>query len=102
MYSMWAMTWLSFLSTLQMMYPGSGCLSSSYHTAFPTRSRGMLSFFHLWTCRYSFGSAFCVGIMCAMLPGSLLRVTSMGVVMFLLFFLFRKESVLGLRHYRVV
>src|SRR6266403_1764052 len=85
MYSMWAMTCLLFLSALQMMYPGSGCLSSSYQTAFPIRSWGTLSFFCLWTCRYSLGSIFCVGIMCAMSPGSLLLVTSMGVVMFLFF-----------------
>src|SRR6266446_4061221 len=82
MYSMWAMTCWPFLSALQMMYPGSGCLGSSYQVAFPIRSRGMLSFFRLWTCRYSLGSMFCAGIMCAMLPGSLLLVTSMGVVMF--------------------
>src|SRR6266446_6805297 len=82
MYSMWAMICLLFLSALQMMYPGSGCLLSSYHTAFPIRSWGTLSFFHLWTCRYSLGSMFCAGIMCAMSPGSLLLVTSMGVVMF--------------------
>src|SRR6266478_9193369 len=83
MYSMWAMICLLFLSALQMMYPGSGCLLSSYHTAFPIRSWGTLSFFRLWTCRYSFGSVLCAGIMCAMLPGNLLRVTLMGVVMFL-------------------
>src|SRR6266481_8135901 len=91
------MTCLLFLSALQMMYPGSGCLSSSYQTAFPIRSQGMLSFFCLWTCRYSLGSVFCVGIMCAMLPGSLLLVTSMGVVMFLF-----RESVLVLRLCRVI
>src|SRR6266446_3207228 len=82
MYSMWVMTCLLFLSTLQMMYPGSGCLLSSYQTAFPIRSQGTLSFFHLWTCWYSFGSMFCPGIMCTMSPGSLLLVTSMGVVIF--------------------
>src|SRR6266403_372941 len=76
------MTCWPFLSALQMMYPGSGCLLSSYQTTFPIRLRGTLSFFHLWTCRYSLGSIFCVGIMCAMLPGSLLLVTSMGVVLF--------------------
>src|SRR6266436_10172647 len=75
------MTCLLFLSTLQMMYPGSGCLSSLYQTTFPIRSRGTLSFFHLWTCRYSLGSEFCAGIMCAISLGSLLLVTSMGVVM---------------------
>src|SRR6266446_7760112 len=79
MYSMWAMICLLFLSSLQMIYLGSGCLSSSYHTTFPIRSRGTLSFFHLWTCQYSFGSVLCAGIICAMSPGSLLRVTSMGV-----------------------
>src|SRR6266403_6329881 len=81
MYSMWAMTCWPFLSALQMMYPGSGCLGSSYHVAFPTRSRGTLSFFRLWPCRYSLGSVFCAGIMCAMSPGSLLLVTSVGVIM---------------------
>src|SRR6266404_8351456 len=81
MYSMWAMTCWPFLSALQMMYPGSGCLESSYQVAFPIRSRGTLSFFRLWTCRYSLGSVFCAGIICAMSPGSLLLVTSMGVVM---------------------
>src|SRR6266478_4516548 len=89
MYSIWAITCWPFLSALQMMYPGSGCLESSYQAAFPIRSRGTLSFFRLWTCRYSLGSVFCAGIMCAMLPGSLLLVTSMGVVMFLSF-LFRR------------
>src|SRR6266481_119449 len=78
------MTCWPFLSTLQMMYPGSGCLLSSYQTTFPIRSQGTLSFFRLWTCRYSLRSMLCVGIMCAILPGSLLLVTSMGVVMFLL------------------
>src|SRR6266403_4896606 len=82
MYSMWAMTCWPFLSALQMMYPGSGCLLSLYQTVFPIRSRGTLSFFRLWTCQYSFGSMFCAGIMCAMSPRSLLLVTSMGVVMF--------------------
>src|SRR6266481_5917342 len=76
------MTCLLFLSALQMMYPGSGCLSSLYQTTFPIRSWGTMSSFRLWTCRYSLGSVFCAGIMCAMLPGSLLLVTSMGVVMF--------------------
>src|SRR6266478_2297446 len=70
-----------FLSALQMMYPGSGCLLSSYQVTFPIRSRGTLSFFRLWTCRYSLGSVLCAGIMCAISPGSLLLVTSMGVVM---------------------
>src|SRR6266446_468377 len=64
-----------------MMYPGSGCRLSSYQVALPIRSRGTLSFFRLWTCRYSLGSEFCAGIMCAISPGSLLLVTSMGVVM---------------------
>ena len=73
------------------MYPGSGCLSSSYQTAFPIRSRGMLSFFRLWTCWYSLGSVFCVGIICAISPGSLLLVTSMGVVMFLFGFFLERE-----------
>src|SRR6266404_468106 len=82
MYSMWAMTCWPFLSALQMMYPGSGCLESSYQAAFPIKSQGTLSIFRLWTCRYSLGSVFCAGIMCAMSPGSLLLVTSMGVVMF--------------------
>src|SRR6266403_461953 len=82
------MTCWPFLSTLQMMYPSSGCLLSSYQAAFPNRSRETLSFFRLWTCRYSLGSEPCVGIMCAISPGSLLLVTSMGVVMFL--FLFRR------------
>src|SRR6266478_8360797 len=81
MYSMWAMTCWPFLSALQMMYPGSGCLESSYQVAFPIISWGTLSFFRLWTCRYSLGSVFWVGIMCAISPGSLLLVTSMGVVM---------------------
>src|SRR6266403_1981976 len=76
------MTCLLFLSALQMMYPGSSCLSSSYQTAFPIRSWGMLSFFRLWTCWYSLGSEFWAGIMCAISPGSLLLVTLMGVVMF--------------------
>src|SRR6266403_3545841 len=76
------MTCLLFLSALQIMYPGSGCLLSSYQTTFPIRSQGTLSFFRLWTCRYSLGSMFCTGIMCAMSLGSLLLVTSMGVVMF--------------------
>src|SRR6266403_3602541 len=75
------MTCLLFLSTLQMMYPGSSCLLSSYQTTFPSRSQGTLSFFCLWTCRYSLGSEFCVGIICAISLGSLLLVTSMGVVM---------------------
>src|SRR6266404_1703971 len=97
MYSMWAMTCWPFLSALQMMYPGSGCLGSSYQVVFPIRSRGTLSFFRLWTCRYSLGSVFCTGIMCAISPGSLLLVTSMGVVMFRF-----RECVLVLRHYRVV
>src|SRR6266446_9620736 len=82
MYSMWAMICWPFLSALQMMYPGSGCLLSSYQVAFLIRSRGTLSFFLLWTCWYSLGSVFCAGIICAMSPGSLLLVTSMGVVMF--------------------
>src|SRR6266436_5527167 len=81
MYSMWAMICWPFLSALQMMYPGSGCLLSSYQVAFPIRSRGTLSFFLLWTCWYSLGSVLCAGIMCAISPGSLLLVTSMGVVM---------------------
>src|SRR6266478_6070935 len=85
------MTCLLFLSALQMMYPGSGCLSSSYQTAFPIRSQGTLSFFCLWTCRYSLGSVFCAGIMCAMLPGSLLLVTSMGVIMFSLVSVLERE-----------
>src|SRR6266436_7013142 len=79
MYLMWAMTCLLFLSTLQMMYPGSGCLSSVSQVAFPIKSQGTLSCFHLWTCRYSLGSVVCVGIICAMSPGNLLRVTSIGV-----------------------
>src|SRR6266404_2431435 len=83
MYSMWAMTCWPFLSALQMMYPGSGCLGSSYQVAFPIKSPGTLSFFRLWTCQYSLGSVFCAGIICAMSPGSLLLVTSMGVVMLL-------------------
>src|SRR6266436_9689610 len=81
MYSIWAMTCWPFLSALQIMYPGSGCLESSYQAAFPIKSRGTLSFFRLWTCRYSLGSEFCAGIMCAMSLGSLLLVTLMGVVM---------------------
>src|SRR6266478_740210 len=80
---MWAMICWPFLSALQMMYPGSGCLESSYQAVFPVRSEGTLSFFHLWTCRYSLGSVLCAGIICAMSPGSLLLVTSMGVVMLL-------------------
>src|SRR6266481_720394 len=99
MYSMWAMTCWPFLSALQMMYPGSGCLGSSYQVAFPIKSLGTLFSFRLWTCRYSLGSVLCAGIICAMSPGSLLLVTSMGVVM-LPFRL--RESVLVLRHYRVV
>src|SRR6266436_4464058 len=75
------MTCWPFLSALQMMYPGSGCLLSLYQVALPIRSREMLSFFCLWTCRYSLGSEFCVGIICAISLGSLLLVTSMGVVM---------------------
>src|SRR6266478_757884 len=82
MYSMWVMTCWPFLSALQMMYPGSGCLLSSYPAAFPIRSQGTLSFFLLWTCWYSLGSVLCAGIMCAMSPGSLLLVTLMGVVIF--------------------
>src|SRR6266446_6940037 len=70
-----------FLSALQMMYPGSGCLLSSYQVMLPSRSQETLSFFRLWTCRYSLGSEFCAGIMCAMSPGSLLLVVSMGVIM---------------------
>src|SRR6266436_8010781 len=97
MYSMWAMICWPFLSALQMMYPGSSCLLSSYQTAFPNRLWGTLSFFRLWTCWYSLGSTFCTGIMCAMSPGSLLLVTSVGVIMFLF-----RESVLVLRHYRVI
>src|SRR6266478_2976801 len=81
MYSMWAMTCWPFLSALQMMYPGSGCLGSSNQVAFPIRSRGTLSIFRLWTCRYSLGSVFWAGIICAISLGSLLLVTSMGVVM---------------------
>src|SRR6266478_995448 len=100
MYSMWAMTCWPFLSALQMMYPGSGCLGSSYQAAFPIKSRGTLSIFHLWTCRYSLGSVFCAGIICAMSPGSLLLVTSIGVVMLLSLSL--EESVLVLRLCRVV
>src|SRR6266436_5359245 len=97
---MWAMTCWPFLSALQMMYPGSGCLASSYQAAFPIRSRGTLSFFRLWTCRYSLGSVFWAGIICAMSPGSLLLVTLMGVVM--LPSLSLGESVLVLRLCRVV
>src|SRR6266446_2593003 len=97
MYSMWAMTCWPFLSTLQMMYPGSGCLLSSYQAAFPIRLRGTLSFFRLWTCQYSLGSVLCAGIICAISPGSLLLVTSMGVVMFLL-----RERVLVLQLCRVI
>src|SRR6266404_443686 len=96
MYSMWAMTCCPFLSALQIMYLGSGCLLSSYQTAFPIRSLGTLSFFHLWTCRYSLGSIFCAGIICAISPGSLLLITSMGVIMFLFGFCLR-ERVLVLR-----
>src|SRR6266481_7128277 len=84
------MTCWPLLSALQMMYPGSGCLGSSYQAAFPVRSRGTLSFFRLWTCQYSLGSVFCAGIMCAMSPGNLLQVTSMGVIMFLLVFFGRR------------
>src|SRR6266446_9024166 len=91
MYSMWAMTCWPFLSTLQMMYPGLGCLLSSYQTAFPIRSWGTLSFFRLWTCRYSLGSVFCVGIICAMSLGSLLLVTSMGVDILLSGFVLERE-----------
>src|SRR6266478_3000267 len=86
MYSMWAMICWPFLSALQMIYPGSGCLLSLYQTTFPIRSWGTLSFFHLWTCRYSLGSEFCAGIICAISPGSLLLVTSMGVVMISFFY----------------
>src|SRR6266403_5390136 len=85
------MTCWPFLSALQMMYPGSGCFSSSYQTAFPIRLRGTLSFFHLWTCQYSFGSVFCVGIICAISLGSLLLVTSMGVDIFLSGFVLERE-----------
>src|SRR6266478_2246166 len=84
------MTCLLFLSTLQMMYPGSGCLLSSYQTTFPIRSRGTLSFFRLWTCWYSLGSEFCAGIICAISPGSLLLVTLMGVVMIPSFYRLRR------------
>src|SRR6266404_3262236 len=90
MYLMWAMICWPFLSALQMMYPGSGCLLSSYQTAFPIKSWGTLSFFRLWTCRYSLGPEFCVGIICAMSPGSLLLVVSMGVVMVSSFFRLRR------------
>src|SRR6266404_2831123 len=79
------MTCWPFLSALQMMYPGSGCLLSSYQVALPNRSQEMLSFFCLWTCWYSLGSVLCAGIICAISPGSLLLVTSMGVVMVLSF-----------------
>src|SRR6266403_193596 len=79
------MTCWPFLSALQMMYPGSGCLLSSYQVALPNRSLVTLFFFHLWTCRYSLGSELCAGIMCAISPGSLLLVTSMGVIMVLSF-----------------
>src|SRR6266403_351858 len=75
------MTCWPFLSTLQMMYPGSGWQLSSYQFTLPSRSRETLSFFRLWTCRYSLGSELCAGIMCAISPGSLLLITSMGVVM---------------------
>src|SRR6266446_10579018 len=81
MYSIWAMICWPFLSALQMMYPGSGCLLSSYQVALPSRLQETLSFFRLWTCQYSLGSELCVGIICAISPGSLLLVTSMGVVM---------------------
>src|SRR6266403_364114 len=81
MYSMWAMTCWPFLSALQITYPGSGCLESSLQVVFPVKSEGTLSFFRLWTCRYSLGSVLCAGIICAMSPGSLLLVTLMGVVM---------------------
>src|SRR6266436_7139107 len=84
------MTCWPFLSALQMMYPGSGCLLSSYQTTLPIRSRGTLSFFRLCTCRYSLGSEFCVGIMCAISPGSLLLVTLMGVVMVSSSYCFRR------------
>src|SRR6266446_6063275 len=80
MYSMWAMICWPFLSALQIMYPGSGCRLSSYQVALPSRSRETLSFFRLWTCLYSLGSELCAGIMCAISPGSLLLVTSMGVI----------------------
>ncbi len=73
------MTCLLFLSALQMMYLGSGCLSSANQMVFPTKLWGTLSCFCLWTCQYSLGSVFCVGIMCAMSPGNLLQVTLMGV-----------------------
>ncbi len=43
-------------------------------------SLGTLSSFHLWTCQYSLGSWFWAGIICAILPGKLLQVTSMGVI----------------------
>ncbi len=76
------------------MYPGSGCLLSSYQTVFPIRSQGTLSFFHLWTCRYSLGSEFCAGIICAISLGSLLLVTSMGVVMVSFLLLFEEREFL--------
>src|SRR6266478_4194420 len=82
MYLMWAMTCLLFLSALQIMYLGSGCLSSASQVAFPTKSWGTLSCFHLWTCRYSLGSVVCAGIICAMSPGNLLLVTSIGFNIF--------------------
>src|SRR6266478_1587836 len=93
MYLMWAMTCLLFLSALQIMYLGSGCLSSASQVAFPTKSWGTLSCFHLWTCRYSLGSIVCAGIICAMSPGNLLQVTSIGVdiLLFEVLFLFKRE-----------
>src|SRR6266446_120842 len=80
MYLICAMTCFKFLSSLQMMYLGSICLLSVDQVAFPIRSLGTLFSFRLWTCWYSLGSLFWAGIMCAIFPGRLLRVTSMGVV----------------------
>ena len=75
------------------MYLGSGCLLSVSQVAFPIKLWGTLSCFHLWTCRYSLGSIVYAGIMCAMLPGNLLRVTSIGVDIFFSRFCFVLESV---------
>ncbi len=69
-----------FLSSLQIIYPGSACLSSVDQMVFPIKSFGMLFSFRLWTCQYSLGSWVWASIICAILPSRLLQVVSMGVV----------------------
>ena len=54
---------------------------------------GDVILFLSWTCRYSLGSVVYAGIICAMLPGNLLWVTSIGVDIFFSRFCFVLECV---------